>query len=179
MHIHAPGSFSGEYEPRGDEREADCVLAHEFAVAKQGPGSVNRELARFVLSKYAGEYPLLLAHRIADALEGLDPYISVAHRFTGESATLTGQHTGSWGELEQAAAYMRAHDLHHPILVAQAFHVGRVALQAEKIGLDPIVPPGLPRRFDRRSVQPWTRNRALWAIREFPGAYVLKRRGQL
>lgn len=61
------------------------------------------------------------------------------------------------------------------LLVAQAFHVGRVTLQAKKQGMNGlIVPPGLPREFDPNSLQKWTTSQRAWVMRELPGIAFLK-----
>lgn len=186
MIMHATGSFTGNYIPQGSVAEADCVIAHEFAVREDGFGSVNEALAHFVLQNYTAiGLDLLLGENIAGALEQQGPHVPIAAKLTGQVSTFTNENTGTWGELEQAFDYMQAKDLHCPILVAQAFHIGRVSLQAMKMSeerrykVEPIVPAGLPKAFDKQSSQIWTRNRFLWALREFPGAYVLQGRGHL
>ncbi len=88
---------------------------------------------------------------------------------------------GSWGMLKFIQQTMKEHG--EPelnlIIVAQAHHVGRVAMQARKLGINPLIPAGLPRRFDRRSKQLWTRDLGFWVPYELLGSLELKRRGQL
>src|ERR1700710_2661717 len=80
----------------------------------------------------------------------------------GELSTSVGNKFDSWAVFERARPFLAERGLTRPLLVAQAFHVTRVAREAERQGLRPIVPRGLPRVFDPESTQPWTRNAALW-----------------
>jgi hypothetical protein len=179
--IYAPGSFSGNYVSQGDPSDADCVIGHEFAFRKNGFGRVNEQLADFIAKRYVRtDLPLFLNRNIAGALNEIEPDVEPAAVFTGESSNLTATHgEGTWGELRQAKALMDANSLERPILVAQAYHVGRVALQAIKQGIEPIVPEGLPSDFDPESEQIWPRNQLLWGVHELLGVPVLHKRNQI
>jgi hypothetical protein len=179
MSIYARGSFTGNYEPQGNIAEADCVIGNEFAFRTNGFGSVNEQLARVIADHYI-DLPLLINRNIAGALKELKPNREPEEIFTGDSVNfMSDEGEGTWGELLQAKKYMNQRELQKPILIAQAYHVGRVALQAKKLGINPVIPEGLPTAFDPESVQRWTHNKFLWAIREAPGVLVLKHKGQL
>jgi hypothetical protein len=90
-------------------------------------------------------------------------------------STPSGGELDSWEVLKQSHAFMKENGLSRPLLVAQAFHVGRFTLQARKQGMTGlIVPAGLPREFDPNSLQRWTRNEKEWAKRELPGILYLE-----
>ena len=179
MRLYARGSFTGNYQPQGNESEADCVIGNEFAFRRDGFGNVNELLAEVVAERYS-RLSLMLNRNIAGALEIIDSKIEPALIFSGESTNLTAtKGKGAWGELEQARDYMDEHGLERPIIVAQAYHVGRVALQAKRLGLNVIIPEGLPRVFDPESMQLWSKGPIRMAIREAIGAPVLRHRGHL
>jgi hypothetical protein len=53
------------------------------------------------------------------------------------------------------------------VVLAHACHVPRATAVCKKLGIAPVVPPGLEGvRFCRGSRQPRTRNRVLWFLRE-------------
>jgi 4-alpha-glucanotransferase len=64
-------------------------------------------------------------------------------------------------------------------MIAQAYHIGRVAMQAHKLHMDAIIPADLPDGFDQQSDQVWTRSRNMWVPREVLGSLVLKAQGRL
>lgn len=178
MSLYAPGTFSGNYIPQGDISEADCIVGHEFGYRKNGYGNVNQQLARLVAG-LCSDLPLFLNRNIAGALNVIAPEIKPAEIFSGESTNITGQGEGTWGELSQARLFMNERQLNQPILVAQAYHVGRITLQAKLLEIDLIVPEGLPRDFDPESAQLWARGPVQWAIREALGVPVLRIRNRM
>jgi len=71
----------------------------------------------------------------------------------------------------------RDNDLRNPIRVAQANHIGRTVVQANKAGLSSIVLPGLPALFDKDSRQFQTRNAWAWAgytLLANPASWILR-----
>lgn len=170
-------SVNGKYTARGNPLEADCVIGQSFGAREQGPGYVNELLAEFVVKNCANDLPLLVQTEIAQALPTeVNPVLVVE----GVPSTKSGGELDSWAVLEQCHEYMQAHNLQRPLLVAQAFHVGRVAVQARKQGINGvIVPQGLPREFDPESLQKWTTSQAEWAKRELPGLVYLAFTGKL
>ena len=84
------------------------------------------------------------------------------------------RYLGSLAVLAPAKQYMDDNGLKRPILVAQAHHVTRSALMAKKVGIDPIIPEGLPNVFDKYSDQWWTTSNISWNVRELPGIFALK-----
>lgn len=175
--------FCGNYTASSSQElmTADSVIVSEFAVNKQpgDPGEVNRELARFVLDRYP-ELPVFLSRDAAEAFVEINSDFKAETVFEGQiSAGTLARAGGSWQEIRQAKELLAERDLEHPVLVGQAFHVGRVALQAKKLGLETLIPPDLPAMFDPKSSQWWCRNRVLWLCRELPGRMALHVRGQI
>jgi len=164
--IYPRGSFTGNYEPRGNVAEADCVIGNEFAYRETGFGSVNEQLAEFIAERYTN-LALFLNKNIAGALNVLRPDIEPDETFVGEPVNYMGTRgIGTKGELLQAKKFMADRQLERPIIVAQAYHVGRVAIQAKWLGINPIISEGLPKDFDSESVQSWTQGPLAWAWRE-------------
>ena len=179
MSLYARGSFSGNYSPQGNVAEADCVIGHEFAYRENGFGNVNELLAEFIANRFS-HLPLFLNHNIAGAIHTIDPVITPEAIFSGKSVDYTANSgEGTWGELMQARSLMNEQKFNKPVLVAQAYHVGRIVLQAKLLDMEPIAPEGLPADFDPESEQIWTRGPIAWAIREALGAPVLRHRKQL
>lgn len=187
--LYAPGTFSGDYEPVGWPSQAEIISLHEFGSAEDGfPGRVNLLLARFALNFQNGQGyrpPILGTRLMDDALRiESDGAIGVDYRVEdvvdGQSSTLLGAGIGTWGEALALEHVMRTEHLVRPLVVAQAWHVGRVCLQVRKAGVtDFIVPDGLPPEFAPGSEQIWTRNKHLWRIREALGVPVLRLTGKL
>lgn len=163
---------TGRYKEIGNSIDADCVIAQSFGATENGPGRVNEQLARFIVEHAIG-LPLLLQGEVAEALPEEAPNPALVIK--GKPSTSSGGELDSWEVLRQCKQYMDEFGLRRPLLVAQAFHIGRVALQAEKQGMTGlIVPSDLPREFDPESIQPWTRSRGQWIRRELPGIAYLK-----
>lgn len=165
-------ALTGEYTPIGDVKDADCVVGQSF-----GTGFVNEQIAQYVLENRLDQLPLILQQEIADGIFDLGSFAD--HVITGDPSTSIGTQLDSWQVLSRAKAYMEQHDLEHPILVGQAHQMGRLTLQAIKLGLDPIVPEGLPVTFDPASSQFWTRNRGAWVLRETIGIPYLRATSKL
>lgn len=179
MNLYAPGTFTGNYatSSAAEVAQADYVIGHEFASREEGYGSVNEALAEVIAERYA-HLRIYAAATVAGALRNIAPEIELAGVFDGVSSNTTASQGGTWGELLQAKE-MAGDAAQRPLLVGQAYHVGRIALQAKKAGLEPIVPAGLPTDFDKQSAQWWCRRPLAWGMREIPGALVLRKRGQL
>lgn len=171
-------AITGNYELIGDIEKVDCIIGQSFGAEKNGPGYVNELLAKFIIEKTNSNLPLLLQGEIADAfnnMTGRTPELTIK----GDPSTALGSKLDSWEVLRQIKDFMDEHDLSNPLIVAQAFHVGRVAMQAVKLGMDPITPKDLPREFDPNSTQIWTRSKELWIPREIIGMSYLKIKGKL
>jgi hypothetical protein len=69
---------------------------------------------------------------------------------------------------------MKREDLHTALMVGQAHHIGRVAMQAKKLGIPSVIPANLPDRFDPESGQLWTRSLGMWLPREIIGSFWLR-----
>ncbi|MET0779241.1 MAG: hypothetical protein ABWY71_00245 [Candidatus Saccharimonadales bacterium] len=173
------------YKAGNNTDRADCLIVHSFGTSTDIE-SVNHKLAAFALHMADGR-PIMADRAIIDSLsKSSDTTAMIA---AGEVAThiniegkLSGpkiKGDGTWGTLNAAKQYMDAHQLTKPIMVAQAWHATRVAKQATKLGMDSILPKGLPRTFDKHSDQFWTRSIYFWIPVNLLGSILLKRRGQL
>jgi hypothetical protein len=171
------GALTGEYEPRGSVADADCAIGQSFGSSPDGIGLVNDRMAQFVDSDLPARLYLLMQQEIANALE--DQGSNANFVIKGDPSTAVGGQLDSWGVLSQAQQHMMERGLNRPVLVAQAHQIGRLTMQAIRLGMDPIVPEGLPTDFDPESTQFWTRNRTLWSIREAVGIPYLRLRSKL
>ena len=155
--------------------EADSVIGHSFGTSID-KSSVNAQLASQMLLQSDGR-PMIADRALVNALPNGEQLM--AHIVEGDVTNIKAQGIGTWGTLVEAHQYMQAKNLHHPIMIAQAYHISRVVRQAAKLGIDSIVPEGLPKDFDKESDQIWTRSAALWIPFNALGSLLLKRRGQL
>lgn len=155
--------------------EADSVIGHSFGTSIS-ESSVNAQLAAQMLLHAEGR-PMIADRTLVNALPNGDNLM--AHIVEGETTKISAKGIGTWGTLVEAHQYMEENNLHHPVMIAQAHHIGRVVRQAAKLGMDSIVPNHLPTDFDKDSKQVWTRSAALWIPFNALGSLLLKRRGQL
>jgi hypothetical protein len=179
MPIYAQGTFDGLYRatPRQVLLEAlpevDAVVGHEFAAPhslEDGPGKINEQIAEIIVDDY-GHLPIFGAATIKKAVEKLDSNLEVKLLvdITSDGLNTKG---GTYEELKQVWASLGRETV-RSVHVGQAFHIGRVAQQAEKVGFTPLIPEGLPTDFDPDSMQRWCRNRWLWSVREAFGVPAL------
>jgi hypothetical protein len=168
-------SAFGKYEISGKPTDADIIVGNSFGTSTH-PESSNAAIARFILANEQGQ-PIVVDRTLADAFPQ-SRLIDVV--VDGAVSNNIGTVGGSWGILVEAKRYMDDNELSHPMMAAQAFHVGRVAMQAEKLGMtNVIIPEGLPRNFDLNSEQPWTRSLGAWVPREIIGSFVLRSQNRL
>jgi len=163
-------SALGKYEASGRAPDADIIVGNSFGTSVH-PESPNAAIARFILANEQGQ-PIVVDRTLADAFPQsrlLDVVVD------GPVSNNVGTVGGSWKVLVEAKKYMDENKLSHPMMAAQAFHVGRVAMQAEELGMTNIViPEALPRNFDPNSDQFWTRSLGAWVPREVIGSFVLR-----
>jgi hypothetical protein len=167
-------SALGRYEAVGDPGNADFVVGQSFGTSTERC-SPNRAIAAYI-EAVAGDRPIVADRTLVEAF--YDPG-RVDEVVEGAVSNTTGTEGGSWGILLRAKQFMEETGAERQLLVAQRYHVGRVAMQAARLGIPTIVPDDLPDVFDRKSEQWWTRNRTLWVPREVIGSFVLRSRGQL
>lgn len=168
-------SALGRYECSGDPAHADVIVGASFGTSTHRK-SPNGALAEFILEIEDGQ-PIVVDRTLAESFPNprlpdivVDDAVSNAMGSVG----------GSWDILSRAKEYMDEEKFNRPLLVAQAFHIGRVAMQAEKIGMhNRIIPSGLPTIFDRESDQLWTRSVGLWVPREVIGSFALRYQDKL
>jgi len=128
--------------------------------------------------------PKFVSKSLVKELERRGHGDTIVHVFRGPSAAFMSENTGTFGELEEYAAYRREHPgmCDRPALVTNNYNIGNILRQAKILGVDEgmIVPERLPRNFDLLSLvylQPWTAHRLLWMLGAVPRDYLLKRKG--
>jgi len=147
-------SLFGFYEPLGDPDQADCIMGHSFGT-DTSEHSVNRRIVD-IMKQYADGRPIIADRMLVRSdPEGEKTY---AHIIDGQITKMDGQ-SGTGKALANAKAYMSKSNLVKPLMVAQRYHIDRVVRQASKLGIQSLVPTGLPGQFDRQSKQFWTRNK--------------------
>ncbi len=168
-------SALGHYEVTGDPHSAEVIIGHSFGT-QVGEDSTNRSIANFILQN-AGDRPIVADRTLANAFPGRDEDVDLI--VEGAVSNGVGQGVGSWGALVGAKSFMERENLKTALMVGQAHHIGRVVMQAEKLGIASIVPVNLPNRFDPESEQRWTRSLRMWLPREIIGSLVLRVQGRL
>lgn len=175
------GALTGDYlaSDWSDVISGDLLVVQSFGTraADGSPGAVNERLAEFVvnLRKKGFDRPVAAQEEVAQALreaygQGVD------FEIVGDPSSTGGRGLDSFGVLSFARNEAGSRC---PVLAAQAFHVGRTAMQAVRLGLDPLLPAGLPVDFAPDSGQWWTRGRGPWAFRELVGLSILRAQGKL
>ena len=169
----------GNYQIRRPCDDPDVLIMNSFGTVTN-PWGVNARIKAFAARiAYAHKVPVITDARMEETYGSLPPgFVFVVD---GPISNRKGEGFGTFDVLEGAKGIMDAEGLTNPMLVGQACHVHRTALQAmsAKIKMDPIVPKGLPYQFDSHSEQIWTRSLPLWIAHEVIGAQVLRKRGQL
>lgn len=169
-------SALGYYRVTGDLADADCAFVHSFGETTDEL-SVNFELDDTAL-RIAGHLPIIADQTAVEAFPNQEIVACVVE---GPVSNYFGSGVGTWGTLLKGAEFMAENGLKRPLQIGQAHHVGRIAMQATKLEMNSIVPPGLTHRFEPRAEggQIWTRSLAWWFPREVLGSFELRRRGQL
>ena len=170
---HLRSAITVNYDPVANPAEADCVQVHSF-----GTGYVNRVLATKAL-ELANDRSAIMADRNAIVeLNSLNFPIGIS--VAGDIGNgITADRPGTWGALLEMRRIMAAHGWERPLLIGHARHIGRITMQAVKLGMDPIVPTGLPHGLDKNSDQMWTRRLIFWIPYEFAATLKLKLDDQL
>lgn len=175
-------AITGHYTPQGKIEDADSLITQDFGRRErkgdEAVDPVNMAIAQFAIDILTQkDMPSIMQTESATAYNALSR--KTASKIITESRKKSQAYLDSWEVLSQAKEYMDEYGLESPVIVAQAHHIGRVALMAVKLGIKPIIPKGLPNGFDNYSAQWWTRTNSLWMAREVPGLYVLKVQGKL
>ena len=171
-----------EIEPEGKMEEAEVIIAQSFGFRRDdsglSPGLSNEGIARKVLdAALRCGLPMILQWEIADALltkpKELSLYIIREHRDKGEYLD-TEEVLFQTKEIMDERGWKRAMVFAHP------WHIWRVKKQAEKAGIEVIIPPWLNSiPFDPKSDQWWTRNKFVWRLREAPARVFLLLKGKI
>jgi hypothetical protein len=184
-------SALGHYEKaRTQERlyGFDCVVGASFGTSTD-QDSPNAHILRVAegASRLSGRI-LIVDETLSDTFFDGDPLAFIGTRIiAGPPSTTMGGGLATWGTLKGAMDFMvkekpwpyDASRPLRPLIVGQHYHVGRIAMQAYKLGMDPRIATDTIREFDRHSDQIWTRNLAFWLPREILGSFVLKKKGHL
>lgn len=175
MNIFPEGSLDGNYkstfDPDTDTPESAVVIVNAFGFRedKSGhkiPGPLNEELAHFT-DQYFPHLPILVSQDVAPALETLPALIIGVNSTSQVTGGLKDpKSAGTAGELISAKEFMVREDYGLAIIVAQAFHVARVARMANKLNIVNAIPEGLPSNFDSENNQPWIHSVEDWKKRE-------------
>ena len=175
MSIFPEGSLDGNYKPTFDpdtDTPASAVVIvnafgfREDKVAHKVPGPLNEELAHFT-DEYFSHLPILVSQDVAPALETKPALIMGGNSTSQITGGLKDPKTnGTAGELLSAKEFMVREDYGLAIIVAQSFHVARVARMASKLDIVTAIPEGLPSSFDTKNIQQWIRSKEEWKKRE-------------
>lgn len=169
------GSALGYYEVIGNPNDADLVIGHSFGTLTDET-SANCLLANYILEHASGR-PIVADRMLVNAFPATDQ--AVDRVVEGPISDTVGKGVGTWGTLVEAQAFMQERSLSCALMVAQAHHIGRIAMQARRLGIGLVVPKGLPAHFDPESDQRWTRGLGWWLPREVFGSWVLRAQGKL
>ncbi len=172
----------------------DCMVGLSFGARPEGegPSPVNLALARYMIAESNRshkmlpgnpELPIIAQGEIADAIASIDEGFAakaIKHVIRGEPSSNGGGGLDSYGVLLDAKRWMDENCLEKPILAGHAHHIGRIAAQAYKLGIeDYAIANDLPDSFDKKSSQWWTRSKELWMLREIPGVFFLWLQGKI
>jgi hypothetical protein len=157
-------AISGNYLVHGTPDNADCVVAMSFGFrtidGSIEPGLSNQDIAN-VIHKHYLALPKITQFEVADGLAADDERIGV---FRIEKHTLRGEYLDTREVAVQAKVIMDSHGWKQAIIFAHPYHMPRVDLVCQKLGIDTVVPDNLNSiRFDSRSDQEWTRDAVAWA----------------
>lgn len=142
MSIFPEGSFDGNYRstfnPNIETPESAVVIVNAFGFRKDSagnkvPGALNEELAHFT-DKHFSHLPILVSRDVAPTLEATPALIMGVVSTSQVTGGLKDPKTaGTGGELLNAKEFMVRENYNLAIIVAQAFHVARVARMASKL----------------------------------------------
>lgn len=159
-------SWTGEYETRGKISNADCVIGLSFGYRGAGksvtPGLSNQDLAN-VAHKKLTKLPKILQFEIADAYSQLNPQ-DIDSVIRIEKHRKRGKYLDTREVVEQAKIIMDKKGWKKPLLLAHPYHMPRVQLVCDRLGIDWIatdVEVGQI-EFDPLSTQKWTRDIDHW-----------------
>ena len=161
----------GEYQYHGRMADVDVVVGLAFGTSTH-PESVNWHLAETALARgHSCDAPVILEGTLEQARTTNSPPALV---IDGTLTNSAGVGMGADGVLKEAKEFMDERGMRTALLIAQAFHIGRVEAQAQSRGMETVLPFGLPRAFDPESEQWWTTKQSLWIPRELIGLGFIK-----
>jgi len=158
---------SGNYELHMDPRTADCVLGLGFGLRETAgnfqPGAGNEALAAYYHQSFPN-LPVLMQDDLLEAVISTQLHYGPLH--TIEQFATLGDRMTTYRLMKLMQRSMSAKGYERPVLLAASHQVPRAVAIAKKLGLELIVPYGLPDGFDPKSSQRWTRNAWRWAFKE-------------
>ena len=160
----AVAGVTGRY-PRWVLPEApECVVAFAFGFQgrrdNRAPGASNYQLAHRTAEVNAG-LPMMLQQEVAQALGLRD------HPDTIPSTSPSGRYSDTRAVAAVMKSQMDRHGFRRALVVAHPCHVARGCAELLALGVECQPAAGLGVvAFDRKSTQPWTRRRSVWAARE-------------
>jgi hypothetical protein len=163
------GTLSGVHQQVGESRDANCALMLEFG--SDPDLYTNGAIAeRLLLDEGLRSLPLFVSGSLKRALEERGAIVDIVHSFQGPSAGNFQENLGTFGELEQFRDNRDPEEHSRPVVITNGHNVGNVLRQAGILGIREgmIVPPRLPRNFDRRSKQVWTKGKLPWLLGALP-----------
>lgn len=171
--------LTGRYKLRGTLEAADSIVGLSFGMRCDEAGKIcepdpsNAALARFIehLDKQRN-LPKYLQHEITEHLK--NPGIEHVKLNVTRSKRRKQLYLDTFEVLRQAKIELQRDNKTKPVIVAHAFHVPRVEAIARHMGFETVVLPGLPRVWDGKSSQIWTKNYLFWIFREFPALVLYK-----
>ena len=162
------GTLSGYPETIGEIADADSVLMMEFG--SDPTLRTNEAIVDYVYrNEILRDLPMFVSGSIAKILQAREYPMDDVQVFKGPSAAGVSENTGTYGELLQLHDYRIEHPgkFERPVLATVGYNAGNIRRQSELDTLNLtglIVPEGLPRLFDWRSDQLWTKMWPFWAM---------------
>lgn len=135
-------------------------------------GAPNRAIAQHIIYYYGmSEKVLFLQWEVAYSIFVLDPgwYKKCEDRIVVLWPPKSG-YFSTYDVKKASVEEMKKRGLKLPVELAHPSMVVRAVLILWRLGVNPVVYPVRSLDvWDSSSIQPWTRNRAMWLVREIPG----------
>lgn len=163
---YAVAGWTGEYKVKGNIDQADCVVGLSFGyrgpLGKVSPGLSNQDLA-YVAGKHYGKLPKILQFEIADAYVE-SGFKNATKIIRIEKHRQKGKYLDTYEVLAQALEQMQAHGWKTALLLAHPYHMPRVQLVCDRLGLKWVATADLEGavEFDPLSTQKWTTGLDKW-----------------
>ena len=168
-------AFTGTYRPTpsSEWRKPDCLVVHAFGLvqaardfSQRSPrlGQTNEELAAYIEVNGLGRLPKIMQIEVQRAYEELSPG-SLYPIYSITENRSRGAYLDTREVNAQAASIMEHYGYRNAVIVAQAHHVMRAARTLRRMGVGVVIPPGLPKDFDRKAEQTEVRSAIRFGLR--------------